>query len=42
MLSVCDDGTIAGEDLEKSVIPINRLVVSLIEKQGFAFTGTAM
>lgn len=42
MLSVCDDGTMAGEDLEKSVIPINRLVVSLIEKQGFAFTGTAM
>jgi hypothetical protein len=32
MLSVCDDGTIAAEDREKAVIPINRLVVNLIEK----------
>ncbi|MFZ3375537.1 MAG: hypothetical protein WA183_08280 [Chthoniobacterales bacterium] len=32
MLSVCDDGTIAAEDHEKAVIPINRLVVNLIEK----------
>jgi len=32
MLSVCDDRTVAAEDHEKAVIPINRLVVSLIEK----------
>ena len=32
MLSVRDDGTMAAEDHEKAVIPINRLVVSLIEK----------
>ena len=32
MLSVCDDGTMAAEDYEKAVIPINRLVVSLIGK----------
>jgi hypothetical protein len=30
MLSVCDDGTIASDDYEKAVIPINRF--SLIEK----------
>jgi hypothetical protein len=43
MPSVRDDGTMAAEDYEKAVIPINRLVVSFIEKkQGFAFTGTAM
>jgi len=42
MLSVCDDGTKAPDDHEKTVIPINRVIASLIEKQGFTFTGTAM
>jgi hypothetical protein len=32
MLSVCDGATVALDDHEKPVIPINRVIVSLIEK----------
>jgi hypothetical protein len=32
MLSVCDGATMALDDQEKSVSPINRVIVSLIEK----------
>jgi hypothetical protein len=32
MLSVCDGATMALDDNEKPVIPINRVIVSLIEK----------
>jgi hypothetical protein len=32
MLSVCDGATMALDDHEKPVIPINRVIVSLIEK----------
>jgi hypothetical protein len=32
MLSVCDGATMALDDHEKAVIPINRVIVSLIEK----------
>lgn len=32
MLSVCDGATMVLDDHEKPVIPINRVIVSLIEK----------
>jgi hypothetical protein len=32
MLSVCDGATMALDDHEKPVIPINRVIVSLVEK----------